>query len=233
MDKNSFFWLGGFTSFAAYGIVAAIIIFAINDAINVKKIAIKSEQSAIEVSIEEPMQSISEPVAKKEETVAPEIEKKPTEVKKPKEKIVEEPKETKKTIKELFKKTEQKEVKKTPPPQEQPKSAKDLLASLSIKKSDVSFVSFNSSGEVNEYLSSIAKIIKQNWAPFKADAGLSATVIVNIEADGSFSFRIKRGANADFNERLTSCLKSLQTRGFSPPVDKKAVSVEFNFKARE
>lgn len=231
MDKNSFFWLGGFTSFATYGIVAAIIVFAVNETINVKKIAIKSEQSAIEVSIEEPTQSISEPVTQKEETVVPEIEKKPTEVKKPKEKIVEEPK---KTIKELFKKTEQKEVKKTAQPQEQPKSAKDLLASLSIKKnSDVSFVSFNSSGEVNEYLSSIAKIIKQNWAPYKADAGLIATVIVNIEADGSFSFRIKRGANADFNERLTSCLKSLQTRGFSPPVDKKAVSVEFNFKARE
>jgi outer membrane biosynthesis protein TonB len=232
MDKNSFFWLGGFTSFAAYGIVAAIIIFAINDTINVKKIAIKSEQSAIEVSIEEPTQSISEPVPQEE--VVPEVEKKPIDAKKPKEKVIEEPKETKKTIKELFKKTEQKEVKKTPLPQEQPKSAKDLLASLSIKKnSDVSFVSFNSSGEVNEYLSSIAKIIKQNWAPYKADAGLIATVVVNIEADGSFSFRIKRGANADFNERLTSCLKSLQTKGFSAPVDKKAVSVEFNFKARE
>lgn len=232
MDKNSFFWLGGFTSFAAYGIVAAIIIFAINDTINVKKIAIKSEQSAIEVSIEELTQNISEPTPKEE--VEPVVEKKPAEVKKPKEKVIEEPKEVKKTIKELFKKTEQKEVKKTAQPQEQPKSAKDLLASLSIKKnSDVSFVSFNSNGEVNEYLSSIAKIIKQNWAPFKVDAGLSATVIVNIEADGSFSFRIKRGANADFNERLTSCLKSLQTRGFSAPVDKKAVSVEFNFKARE
>jgi len=234
MDKNSFFWLGGFGSFAAYGIVVLIIVFTLNDTQKIRKIAVKSEQSAIEVSMEELTQNTAEPTIQAETPIEPKIEKKQEEVKKPKEKVVEEAISPKKVIKEAVKKEEKKEVKKPTPSQEQPKSAKDLLASLSIKKnSDVSFSSFNSSGEVNEYLSNIAKIIKQGWNPSKTDAGLSAVVLVNIEPDGNFIFRIKRGGGGDFNDRLTAYLKTLQVKKFPPTTDKKPISVEFNFKARE
>ncbi len=239
MDKNSFFWLGGIGSFVFYAAVIAILIFTLTTSENLKKIAIKSEQSSIEVSMEE--LEVAVPAAKIEQKEEPQEAKKDIEPKKqePKkiEKIIEDAISPKKIIKEAVKKESPKPTTTTQPqktPTEQPKSAKDLLAALSIKKnSDISFTSFNSSGEVNEYLSNIAKMIKQGWNPAKTDAGIIAVVVVNIEADGSFSFRLKRGGNADFNDRLASYLQFLQKKGFPPPTDKKAVSVEFNFKARE
>jgi outer membrane biosynthesis protein TonB len=240
MDKNSFFWLGGIGSFSLYAAVVAILLFALTNSQNLKKIAIKSEQSSIEISMEELEATPSEPVLKTEEKVVPKETKKPEEPKKvePKkpEKVIEDAVSPKKIVKEIPKKEQPKAVQNTPQKTvtQQPKSAKDLLAALSIKKnSDISFTSFNSSGEVNEYLSNIAKIIKQGWNPAKSDAGLIATVVVNIEPDGSFSFRLKRGGGADFNDRLTAYLQFLQKKGFPPPTDKKSVSVEFNFKARE
>jgi len=242
MDKSRFFVVGGISSFAVYGAVIALLIFTLTDFQTKKKIAVKSEQTSIEISMEESSQPKSEPQPVAPPTPAqPTIEQKYEEPKKQKETIVEEEAiSPKKIIKDIFKKEPKKEsaqteTKKQPNvQQEQPKSAKDLLSALSIKKNaDVSFSSFNQSGEVNEYLSNIAKIIKQGWNPIKTDAGTIAVVIVNIEADGSFTFRLKRGGSADFNDRLTSYLKSLQAKRFPPPTDKKAVSVEFNFKARE
>ncbi len=240
MDKNSFFWLGGIGSFSLYAAVVAILLFALTNSQNLKKIAIKSEQSSIEVSMEE-LEAAAEPTPKDEKKPEPQQERlKQEETRKPEpkkpEKIIEDAISPKKIIKEVVKKEAPKptptQTKSTPT--EQPKSAKDLLAALSIKKnSDISFTSFNSSGEVNEYLSNIAKIIKQGWNPAKTDAGIIAVMLVNIEADGSFSFRLKRGGGADFNDRLTAYLRFLQKKGFPPPTDKKSVSVEFNFKARE
>ncbi len=241
MDKSRFFLAGGISSFAIYGAVIALLVFTLTDFQTTKKIAIKSEQTSIEISMEESAQPKSEPQPAPPTPIQPIIEKKHEEPKKQKETRVEEDAiSPKKIIKDIFKKEPKKESAQTEPKkqptawQEQPKSAKDLLSALSIKKNaDVSFSSFNQSGEVNEYLSNIAKIIKQGWNPIKTDAGMVAVVIVNIEPDGSFAFRLKRGGSADFNDRLTSYLKSLQAKRFPPPTDKKAVSVEFNFKARE
>jgi len=240
MDKNSYFWLGGLGSFSLYAIVVAILLFTLANTENLKKIAIKSEQSSIEVSMEELEATPSKPIIKTEEKVLAKEEEKKEEPKKiePKkpEKIIEDALVPKKIIKEAVKKEQPKSTPTTPQKTvtEQPKSAKDLLAALSIKKnSDISFTSFNSSGEVNEYLSNIAKMIKQGWNPAKSDAGLIVIVAVNIEPDGSFSFRIKRGANIDFNDRLSAYLQLLQKKGFPPPADRKSISVEFNFKARE
>ncbi len=240
MDKNSLFWLGGLGSLSLYAAIVAILLFALTSSENLKKIAIKSEQSSIEVSMEELEATPSQPTVKTETKEVSKEVKKQEEVKKPEpkkiEKIMEEAILPKKIIKETPKKEQPKATPDAAQKQvaNQPKSAKDLLAALSIKKnSDISFTSFNSSGEVNEYLSNIAKIIKQGWNPAKTDAGLIAVVVVNIEPDGSFSFRLKRGGNADFNDRLTAYLQFLQQKGFPPPTDRKSVSVEFNFKVRE
>lgn len=241
MDKNSFFWLGGIGSFGFYTAVIALLIFTLSTKDNLKKIAIKSEQSSIEVSFEdlssEALESASKPVFIQKEKSVEELPKRPE----PKkiEKIVEEALSPKKNIKDVTKKESPKQQMVEPIQQktastQEPKSAKDLLAALSIKKnSDVSFVSFNTSGETNEYLSNIAKIIKQGWSPAKSDVGLIAVVAVNIEADGSFSFRIKRGGGGDFGDRLSAYMAYLQKQGFPPPTDRKPISVEFNFKARE
>lgn len=242
MDKSRFFVAGGIGSFAIYGAVIALLIFTLTHFQTTKKIAIKSEQTSIEISVEESVTPNSEPKQPAAPTpTRPIVEKKQEEPKRQKEvKIEEDAISPKKIIKEIFKKEPKKEsaqteTKKQPNvQQEQPKSAKELLSALSIKKNaDVSFTSFNQGGEVNEYLSNIAKIIKQGWNPIKTDAGMMAVVIVNIEPDGSFTFKLKHGGSVDFNDRLTSYLKSLQAKRFPPPTDKKAISVEFNFKARE
>jgi hypothetical protein len=236
MDKKSFFWLGGFGSFAMYGVVVLIIVFTLNSTEEIKKIAVKSEQSSIEISIEDATQNTPKPTVEPEIQKEIKVEKKQeTVVAKPKEKVPEKAINPTKIIKTAIKKEQKQETKVAPAQPKVPqKSAKDLLASLSIKKnSDVSFTSFNSSGEVNEYLSNIAKIIKQGWNPSTTDIGLSATVLVNIEADGSFGFRIKRGGAGDFNDRLIAYLKVLQAKKFPPTTDRKPISVEFNFKARE
>lgn len=230
MDKSSFFWLGGISSFGLYGALVAILVFALTTP-SIKKISIKSEQSAIEVSMEElatqPTPQIEQQAESKPQKIEP---------KKP-EKIIEEAIAPKKIIKDAIKKEEPKKAQpvqqKQIQPTEQPKSAKDLLAGLSIKKNnEVSFSSSNTSGETSEYLSKITKIIKQGWGTSQAEAGIIVTVAMSIETNGAFTFRIKSGGNPAFNERLTGYLKSLQAKGFPQPTDKKPISVEFNFKAK-
>ncbi len=230
MDKSSFFWLGGISSFGLYAALVALLVFGLTTS-NIKKISIKSEQSTIEVSMEDlPVQ----PTPQLEKPAEPEPQK--IEQKKP-EKIIEEAIAPKKIIKDAIKKEEPKKAQPTTPKQTQPaeqqKSAKDIFSSLSIKKnSEVSFSSSNTSGEASEYLSKITKIIKQGWGTSQAEAGIVVIVAMSIEANGAFSFRIKSGGNPAFNERLNAHLKSLQAKGFPPTTDKKPISVEFNFKAK-
>lgn len=229
MDKSNFFWIGGISSFGFYAVIIAILAFTLSP--NIKKIAIKGEQSTIEVSMEE---IAAQPQPKYEPILEPEPKKVET---KKIEKIIEESIAPKKIIKDVIKKEEPKKPQSNPQKQqqpiEQPKSAKDLLSSLSIKKnSEVSFSSSNTSGEANEYLSKITKIIKQGWRTSQSEAGIIVTVAMSIEANGDFTFRIKSGGNPSFNERLAAYLKSLQAKGFPPTADKKPISVEFNFKAK-
>ncbi len=253
MDKNSYFWIGGFSSFGLYVFVVAVLIYTLTQSEELRKIAIKSEQSAIEVSMEELEAMV--PAQASKNTIEKAIIKPkeaPVEEKSIKEKTPPKPAEESISPKKMFeglikqetpKKNEPKKPSEPEKPREQQpeqlpeqkkNSAKDLLAAMAIKKnSEISFTSFNTSGEVNEYLSKIAKMIKQGWTPSKNDVGAVSVLSVSIETDGSFSFRVKKGANAEFNDRLTAYMKFLQQKGFPPPTDKKPISVEFNFKARE
>lgn len=234
MDKSHFFWTGGIFAFASYGLIFALLILYLAPD-NLKKIAIKSEQSSIEISMEDTEASPqNEPIETKQIEKSEPIEQpkeKAEQDTQPADKKIQTPNTAKQTD---TKKTNEHTVQDQKPPPPKPKSAKDLLAALDIKKnSEISFTSFNSSGEVNEYLSNIAKMIKKGWSPTQSDIGAVAVVLVNIKPDGSFDFRIKRGASSDFNGRLEAYLKSVQARGFPKTIDGKAVSVEFNFKAKE
>ncbi|HRF56319.1 MAG TPA: TonB C-terminal domain-containing protein [Campylobacterales bacterium] len=253
MDKNSYFWIGGFSSFGLYALVIAVLVYTLTKSEELRKIAIKSEQSAIEVSMEElEAAALTQTSKKTVEKVVVKPKETPVTEKIVKEKAPTKPVEESISPKKMFeglikqepaKKNETKKQVEPEKPQEQQaeqipeqkkQSAKDLLAAMAIKKnSEISFTSFNTSGEVNEYLSKIAKIIKQGWTPSKNDIGAVSVLSVNIEPDGSFSFRVKKGASAEFNDRLTAYMKFLQQKGFPPPSDKKPISVEFNFKARE
>lgn len=253
MDKNKFFWIGGFSSLGSYAFFLLLLVYTLIDTQEIQKIAIKSENSAIEVSMEELEASIvapAKPTPKpKEEKEQKQTPQKPSEQKpqpKPAEKATkEEPLSPKQLFEGLGKKEPKPEEKKpveTKKTQEkqaeqiptQAPSAKDILSAMALKKnSEVSFASFNTSGETNEYLAKIAKLIKQGWTPSKADVGAAAIIAVSINGDGGFSFRVKNGSSADFNERLSAYLKMLQQKGFAPPPDKKSVAVEFNFKAKE
>ena len=232
MDKNGFFWLGGIGSIGFYTAVVVVLAFTLASD-NIKKIAIKSEQSSIEVSMES--LTSEQPVSTPEPIVPIEPEPQKIEPKKP-EKIIQHAEAPKKIIKEILKKEEPKKPQmvqqKQPQQTEQPKSAKDLLANLSIKKnSEISFTS-NTNGEANEYLSKITKMIKQGWGTSQSEAGIVVIVTMSIEPSGSFTFRIKSGGNQSFNERLNGYLRSLQSKGFPQTTDGKPISVEFNFKAK-
>ena len=246
MDKNRLFIFGAVGSFGIYAALVAFLVFYLTHKEVFKKISLPSEQSAVEVELDE----LSKPQRAEKQIMTskptPPVEQK-SEQKKPEstpsKEIKEEPKEIfdpKKLMSDVVKKEQkppQKEQKQQPSqPQVQepkPKSASELFSSLNIKKnSDVTFSS-TSKGATDEYLTTVAKIIKRGWSPLKTDSGLTATIMMSIGADGSFTFRLKRGANPDFNDRLAEYLKILQQKGFPPPTDAKNINVEFNFKSKE
>lgn len=248
MDKNRLFIFGAIGSISIYTALIAFLVFYLTHKEVFKKIALPSEQSAVEVELEEiskPQRAEKQVLQTQPAPVVTQHKPEPTKPEpKPTKDAKEEPKEVfdpKKLMSDVVKKEQPKPQKQSTQAQSiqpqtteaKPKSASELASSLNIKKnSDVTFSS-TSKGATDEYLTMVAKIIKRGWSPLKTDSGLNASIMMSIGTDGAFTFRLKRGANPDFNDRLAEYLKTLQQRGFPPPSDGKSVNVEFNFKAKE
>jgi outer membrane biosynthesis protein TonB len=238
MDRNSYFWIGAGSSGAIYALLVVIVLFTATH--TPKKIQLSGQSIAVDMIMAESQKNIAqmprpqttpEPVQKtapvKEESVS--LKREPLlkhEEKKP----------TLNDAKNILKNFEAKPTLAQPKQevQKESQSAKSLLSSLTLKK-NVPTITFSSVGSnANEYLGRIAGLIKANWQPYKNDAGLTAIISMNIKADGSFDYTIKRASlNADFNERLNAYMKEIKTKGLPPPDDKKSVSVDFNFIAKE
>lgn len=241
MDKQTSFWVGGLTSTTAYALLIFFIFYQLSH--QPKKIAMMSDGGMqISVDIAEPKPLVEPTPPPLPMPVQPQPEPKPDEfaeqkkvVKKPEPpKPVEEKKEKPIDTKQLMKLLPQ-------PTKEQPKTkteskpvdAKSIVNSLDLKKNSLN-VSFNSSGEFDAYLNKIAQIIRAGWNPYSTDAGLVATINININPDGSFTFKLKTASNnPDFNSRLNEYLKSLQLKNLPPPDNHKSVNVDFNFKATQ
>ncbi len=230
MDKNKFFVIGGVSSFALYGLVLAVLLLSLSNFQKIKKVAIKSEQSAIEVSIEEktteetseqiptpPTPPITTPVQPQKEIKQP-IQKQQPEALAPT-----------KILKNITKQeTKPQTVQQAQPPKERLRSANDFVSDLAIKKNNLN-ISFSANGESDEYLQKVAEIIKQKWVLLASDAGNSATIQFTISKNGVFTYRLSKGNNQDFNNRLVEYAKSLQKNALPPPPSGKDVIVEFNF----
>ncbi len=241
MDKKTLFWLSGAGSAILYTGLLAVLIF--NFFVNTKKVPLAGENITVDlVTSEAPQPSIAkiiEPIIAQKEPVPNETKKVDTPtVQKPVEK--EPSMDTAKNILKKFShpeptKTPQKPIQNDQPTQKTPSlDAKQLLSSLTLRK-NTSAVTFAPSGaKSNEYLGKVASIIKSGWTPYKSDIGLSTIIIMHISGDGKFDFTIKKQSpNNDFNNRLMIYLNDLKSKGLPPTDDKKSISVEFNFIAKE
>jgi len=233
MDKNSYFWIGAGGSGAIYALLIVVVFFTATH--TPKKIQLAGQSIAIDMIMNE-SKSVIQKTVQQEQSIQ-----KPTPIKEDIVSLKQEPiqklQEKKPTLddaKNILKKFEAKPTESKPKQEAPTQSAKSILSSLTLKK-NVPNVTFSSVGSnSNEYLGRIAGLIKAGWQPYKNDAGLTAIISMSIKADGSFEFTIKRASpNADFNERLGAYLRELKSKGLPPPDDKKSVSVDFNFIAKE
>jgi hypothetical protein len=227
MDKNKFFVIGGVSSFALYGFVLAVLLLSLSNFQKIRKVAIKSEQSAIEVSIEEKTTETAEQIPTL--PVPPTPAQPQKEIKQPIQKQQPEALTPTKLTKNIVKQESKPQiVQQAQPPKEKLRSANDFLSDLAIKKNNLN-ISFSGTGEKDEYLQKVAEIIKQRWVVLASDTGNSATIQFTINKNGTFTYRLSRGNNQDFNNRLVEYAKSLQKNALPPPPSGKEVVVEFNF----
>lgn len=245
MDKNRLFWLSGTTSVVIYVALFALLFFNISPA--TKKISLAGNNIAVDLISNE--RDTNVPFENKKidnSKVVEKVDNRPTKQDDKIQKTIpvhEEP--SINSAKDILKNFSVKDTKHiapvesshpspVPTEQKQTQNAKQLLSSFSLKKNSPS-VTFSTSGaNSNEYLGRIASMIKAGWNPYKSDNGLSALIFMSIRSDGTFDFFIKKYSNSsDFNTRLNAYLSDLKTRGLPAPDDKKSVTVEFNFIAKD
>jgi len=207
-------------------------IFNIVSENRVKKIRIK--ESAVDVYLED-INKIKTPVKKVEKSSKTKSEKSAS----PSAKKVESP-----NLKELFssikgKRYSPKSVtspKKITPSRlksKKSKEAKKLLKELNsntqsggAKKSIKSL-----SGEKDEYLEKVYKILYTNWIPSKLSAGNSARVKIFIDRYGNFDYKIVSSSpSPTFNQELGDYLEYLKTLTFPKPKERKVLTVRFEAK---
>jgi len=83
------------------------------------------------------------------------------------------------------------------------------------------------------YYSKIYEIIASSWNPMFVIDGLKAVVIVTIDNQGNFSYRIKRGSSdSKFNESLKQFLESQTTKHYPPYKKGNKTSIEVIFKSK-
>lgn len=233
MDKNNYFAIGGIGAFGLYAFFVFLVAISLMDFNKKRTESIRSEQSAIEVSIEDKAQETQKTPTQQTPQTQNVIENKQQEEPKPKQDVeaLEPTKILKTVVKQELKQSTQtpKQLQKqtqTQPQKQTPTSAASLLSGMSIRENQTS-----RSGVENEYLLKIKKIILQNWNWQQSDHGKGATIELNIKIDGSFTFRLLDTNNKEFSNRAIECLKALQKTGFPPPPDSKAIMGEpLNFK---
>ncbi|MDD3466532.1 MAG: TonB C-terminal domain-containing protein [Campylobacterales bacterium] len=238
MGKNGYFALGGIGALALYAFFIVLVAISLMDFHKKRSESIKSEQSAIEVNIEDKAPEIAQPTPSPQPTPTeqPTTQQQTAQVvktTKPEPKKQADSLEPTKIMKTVIQQetkqqpTQTKQTKTAVQPQQQKQSqpqvqtsAANVLSSLSIQQNRVR------NGEQNEYLMKIKKIILQKWNWQQSDHGKMATIELNINKDGSFTFKLLDNNNRDFSNRAVECLKSLQQTGFPPPPNSKAIMGE-------
>ncbi len=93
---------------------------------------------------------------------------------------------------------------------------------------DIGGTSQATEGVSDAYFDKIHAIVSAGWQPLPSQKGMVATMILNIDIDGSFRFYIK-GTNGDseFLEMLKKHMQKLQAAGLPRPEKKRSVTINF------
>nr|WP_314564246.1 TonB C-terminal domain-containing protein [uncultured Campylobacter sp.] len=198
-------------------------------------ITVKAPEPKKEIVKEEKPQPVKEEVKKEEPK--PDTTNKPPEPDpappKPEEKKVEEP-----NLKDLFgsidtsKLKEDKVAKKKEQPKEQSrkKPEKVQITSQQKKASDVinnltldqvaKTPKSQMTGEYNEYIGQITRILASKWNQYKAGSNDKAVVLISIDQNGNFSYDIKSlSGNSEFNDKVRNFLQDMTFEKFPIPND--------------
>ncbi|WP_314041729.1 TonB C-terminal domain-containing protein [Campylobacter showae] len=198
-------------------------------------ITVKAPEPKKEIVKEEKPQPVKEEVKKEEPK--PDTTNKPPEPDptppKPEEKKIEEP-----NLKDLFgsidtsKLKEDKVAKKKEQPKEQSrkKPEKVQITSQQKKASDVinaltldqvaKTPKSQMTGEYNEYIGQITRILASKWNQYKAGSNDKAVVLISIDQNGNFSYDIKSlSGNSEFNDKVRNFLQDMTFEKFPIPND--------------
>nr|WP_315019262.1 TonB C-terminal domain-containing protein [uncultured Campylobacter sp.] len=200
-------------------------------------VTVKAPEPKKEVVKEEKPQPIKKEEEVKKEEPKPDTTNKPPEPDpvppKPEEKKVEEP-----NLKDLFgsidtsKLKEDKVTKKKEQPKEpsRKKPEKSQVTSEQKKASDVikNFTldqvaktpKSQMTGEYNEYIGQITRILASKWNQYKAGSNDKAVVLISIDQNGNFSYDIKSlSGNSEFNDKVRNFLQDMTFEKFPIPND--------------
>lgn len=90
------------------------------------------------------------------------------------------------------------------------------------------------SNNFDEYYSKIYDIISSRWNPLKIANGLSSVVIITIDSQGNFSYKIiTRSGDDRFDASLEEFLDSQTTQAYPPYEKGNNTDIEFTFKTKE
>ena len=200
-------------------------------------VTVKAPEPKKEVVKEEKLQPIKKEEEVKKEEPKPDTTNKPPEPDpvppKSEEKKVEEP-----NLKDLFgsidtsKLKEDKVTKKKEQPKEpsRKKPEKSQVTSEQKKASDVikNFTldqvaktpKSQMTGEYNEYIGQITRILASKWNQYKAGSNDKAVVLISIDQNGNFSYDIKSlSGNSEFNDKVRNFLQDMTFEKFPIPND--------------
>ena len=200
-------------------------------------ITVKAPEPKKEVVKEEKPQPVKKEEEVKKEEPKPDTTNKPPEPDpappEPEEKKVEEP-----NLKDLFgsidtsKLKEDRVTKKKEQPKEQSrkkpekvqittqqKKASDVINALTLDQVAKTPKS-QMTGEYNEYIRQITRILTAKWNQYKAGSNDKAVVLISIEKNGNFSYDIKSlSGNSEFNDKVRNFLQDMTLEKFPIPND--------------
>ena len=200
-------------------------------------ITVKAPEPKKEVVKEEKPQPVKKEEEVKKEEPKPDTTNKPPEPDpappEPEEKKVEEP-----NLKDLFgsidtsKLKEDRVTKKKEQPKEQSrkkpekvqittqqKKASDVINALTLDQVAKTPKS-QMTGEYNEYIGQITRILTAKWNQYKAGSNDKAVVLISIEKNGNFSYDIKSlSGNSEFNDKVRNFLQDMTLEKFPIPND--------------
>ena len=75
-------------------------------------------------------------------------------------------------------------------------------------------------GEYNEYIGQITRILASKWNQYKAGSNDKAVVLISIDQNGNFSYDIKSlSGNSEFNDKVRNFLQDMTFEKFPIPND--------------